>query len=190
MSIRTITTLWACAWMNIISSQNILNTELTLNHVNKSARIVFKDIQQQAGVIFSYSEFDDDRKLSIQVTKTALRNVIPILESELNITIIVKEKYLIIKSSGPDRSQSLSISGTIINPQSDEPVNDASVYVKKLKILVNSDSKGRFAFSLPSDFRQVRINVAKANYIDTSLVINKGSTGEVRVIAALRKCPV
>ncbi len=183
MSIRTITTLWACAWMNIISSQNILNTELTLNHVNKSARIVFKDIQQQAGVIFSYSEFDDDRKLSIQVTKTALRNVIPILESELNITIIVKEKYLIIKSSGPDRSQSLSISGTIINPQSDEPVNDASVYVKKLKILVNSDSKGRFAFSLPSDFRQVRINVAKANYIDTSLVIvaSESQTLQIRL---------
>ena len=183
MSIRTIITIWALAWMNIASSQTLLNTELTLNYANKPAKIVFRDIQQQAGVIFSYSEFEDDRKISIQVTKTALRNVIPILESELNITIIVKEKYLIIKSSGPDRSKSLSISGTIINPQSDEPVSDASVYVKKHKILVNSDSKGRFAFNLPSDIRQVRINVAKANYIDTSLVIvaSESQTLQIRL---------
>ncbi|MBK9736369.1 MAG: hypothetical protein IPO92_15990 [Saprospiraceae bacterium] len=178
MSIRSIITIWALAWVNIASSQSILNTELTLNHVNKPARLVFKDIQQQAGVIFSYSEFEDDRKISIQVTKTALRNVIPMLESELNITIIVKEKYLIIKSSG---SQSLSISGTITNPQSDEPVSDASVYVKKHKILVNSDSKGRFAFNLPSDIRQVRINVAKANYVDTSLVIVTSERQTLRI---------
>ncbi|MGB4959775.1 MAG: carboxypeptidase-like regulatory domain-containing protein, partial [Saprospiraceae bacterium] len=171
MSIRTIITLWACALMNVLSSQNILKTELTLNHVNKSARIVFKDIQQQTGVIFSYSEFNDDQKMSIQVTKATLKNVIPIMESELNITITVKEKYLIIKSSGPIQSTNLSISGTIINPQSEEPVSDASVYVKKHKILVNSDSKGRFAFNISSDIRQVRINVAKVNYIDTALVI-------------------
>ncbi|MBK9567314.1 MAG: hypothetical protein IPO37_19740 [Saprospiraceae bacterium] len=171
MQIRTIFTIWALTWMNIVSGQTILNTVLTLNHINKPARIVFSDIQQQAGAIFSYSEFDDDRKMSIQVTKTTLRNVIPILESELNITIIIKEKYLIIKPSGRERSQSLSISGTIINPQSDEPVIDASVYVKKHKILVNSDSRGKFAFSIPSNVRQVRINVAKANYVDTSLVI-------------------
>ena len=167
MQIRTIFTIWALTWMNIVSGQTILNTVLTLNHINKPARIVFRDIQQQAGAIFSYSEFDDDRKMSIQVTKTTLRNVIPILESELNITIIIKEKYLIIKPSGRERSQSLSISGTIINPQSDEPVIDASVYVKKHKILVNSDSRGKFAFSIPSNVRQVRINVAKANYVDT-----------------------
>ncbi|MBK7637935.1 MAG: hypothetical protein IPJ13_29390 [Saprospiraceae bacterium] len=91
MQIRTIFTIWALTWMNIVSGQTILNTVLTLNHINKPARIVFRDIQQQAGAIFSYSEFDDDRKMSIQVTKTTLRNVIPILESELNITIIIKE---------------------------------------------------------------------------------------------------
>lgn len=171
MSIRTFITIWALTWMNVVSGQTILNTELTLNHANKPAKIVFKDIQQQAGVIFSYSEFDDDRKLSIQVTKMTLRNVIPVLESELNITIVTKEKYLIIKSSSQERNQLLSISGTIINPQSDEPVSDASVFVKKHKILVNSDSRGKFAFSLPNNAKQIRINVAKANYTDTSLVI-------------------
>ncbi|MFZ1750668.1 MAG: hypothetical protein WAU01_10765, partial [Saprospiraceae bacterium] len=182
MSVKTICILWVWAGLVYIATgQTMLNTEVTLHHHNKSAKVVFKDIQQQTGAVFSYSDFQDDKKMSIQVSKTLLKNVIPLLETELQISIIIKDKYLIVRSNVPIQTQEQNISGTILNPSSKEPISDASVFVKKHKILVNTDSRGKFAFSVPSDIKQVRINIAKANHIDTSFVILASESQSIHV---------
>ncbi|MBK8627992.1 MAG: carboxypeptidase-like regulatory domain-containing protein [Saprospiraceae bacterium] len=82
-----------------------------------------------------------------------------------------QRKYIIVKPNKDGSIKELSINGTITDPNSNEPLSDASIYVKKHKILVNSDKKGRFAFNVPSSAKQVKINIAKENYLDTSVVI-------------------
>lgn len=156
---------------NVLYSQADLKQEVTLQYNNTPANVIFRDIQNQTGMIFSYSEFQDNQQLSIQVVKKPLREVLPMLETSLNIQITIKEKYIIIKPNKDRSNKDLSINGTITDPNSNEPLSDASIYVKKHKILVNSDNKGRFAFNVPSSAKQVKINIAKENYLDTSVVI-------------------
>jgi len=158
------------AW-NALCGQPDINKEVTLQYNNTPARIIFRDIQSQTGMVFSYSEFQDNHQLSIHVIKKPLKEVLTVLESSLNIHITIKEKYMIVKPVKEDSGKELSINGTITDPNSNEPLSDASIYVKKHKILVNSDKKGRFAFNIPSSAKQVKINIAKENYLDTSLVI-------------------
>jgi len=158
------------AW-NALIGQPDINQVVTLQYNNTAAKIIFRDIQNQTGMVFSYSEFQDNQHISIQAIKKPLKDVLPILESSLNIHITIKEKYIIVKPNKDGSQKELSINGTITDPNSNEPLSNASIYVKKHKILVNSDKKGRFAFNIPSNAKQVKINIAKENYLDTSLVI-------------------
>lgn len=156
---------------NVSHSQSDINQEVTLQYNNTPANVIFRDIQNQTGMVFSYSEFQDHQQMSIQVIKKPLKDVLPILESTLNIHITIKDKYIIVKPGKDSSNKEMSINGTITDPNSNEPLSDASIYVKKHKILVNSDKKGRFAFNVPSSAKHVKINIAKENYLDTSVVI-------------------
>lgn len=156
---------------NVLNSQPDINQEVTLQYNNTPANIIFRDIQNQTGMVFSYSEFQDNQQMSIQVIKRPLKDVLTILETSLNIHISIKEKYIIVKPNKDGTKKELSINGTITDPNSNEPLSNASIYVKKHKTLVNSDKKGRFAFNIPSSAKQLKINIAKENYLDTSLVI-------------------
>ena len=181
MSVRIIISLLTIMMSNILLGQADNNALISLEFTNTPANIIFREIQKQTGMVFSYSEFQDNQEMDIQVAKVALSELLPILESTLNVHITVKDKYLIVKPVKEIRYKALSINGTITDPNSMEPISDASIFVKKLKILVNSGKDGRFAFNLPSDAKQVKINVAKENYIDTSLVIIASRSQSVHI---------
>jgi hypothetical protein len=171
MSVKTTLIFWIFVCVNLVAGQNILNAELTFNHVNMPVKIIFNDIQKQTGTIFSYSEFDDTQKMSLEVTKTPLKHVIARLETELQIRIAVKDKYLIIKPLYPVEPNYIGIRGIITNHHTEEAIANASVYVKKNKILVQSDHSGHFAFAIPSHMDQIKINVAKENFKDTVITL-------------------
>ncbi|MBK6665023.1 MAG: hypothetical protein IPG48_02420 [Saprospiraceae bacterium] len=59
--------------------------------------------------------------------------------------ITVKENYLIVKPVKEIRYKALSINGTIADPNSMEPISNASI-LSKTQILVNSGKDGRFCF--------------------------------------------
>ncbi|MBP6235902.1 MAG: carboxypeptidase-like regulatory domain-containing protein [Saprospiraceae bacterium] len=171
MSIRIFFSMLTFLIWNVLYSQPDINQEVTLQYNNIPANVIFRDIQNQTGMVFSYSEFQDHQQMSIQVIKKPLKDVLPILETSLNIHISIKEKYIIVKPNKDATKKELSINGTITDPNSNEPLSDASIYVKKHRILVNSDKKGRFVFNVPSSAKQIKINIAKENYLDTSVVI-------------------
>ena len=118
------------AW-NALIGQPDINQEVTLQYNNTPANIIFRDIQNQTGMVFSYSEFQDNQHISIQAIKKPLKDVLPILESSLNIHITIKEKYIIVKPNKDGSQKELSINGTITDPNSNEPLSNASIYVKK-----------------------------------------------------------
>lgn len=157
--------------LNLSHGQTLLNARVTMDFTQEKAKTVFSEISRQTGAIFSYSEFEDNTKLSIQIKDMPLRGVIVELERELRIKITVKENYLIVKSQQQKADQDVMIKGIIYGPGGEEPLSDASVYVKQQKILVNTDSDGRFSFKVPASVRQVKINLAKKNFIDTAIII-------------------
>ncbi|MFM2395122.1 MAG: hypothetical protein RLZZ546_3105, partial [Bacteroidota bacterium] len=144
---------------------------ITLNFVNEKAKLVFKEISKQSGAIFSYSDLDDNKRISIQADNIRLEKIIEILENELEIKILVKENYLILKSRQKKVDQEILINGVIYGPSGEDPLSDASVYLKHQKILVNTNSDGKFSFKIPHNIKQIKINLAKENFIDTSIII-------------------
>ncbi|MBK8627991.1 MAG: hypothetical protein IPN86_21260 [Saprospiraceae bacterium] len=66
---------------NVLHSQPEINQEVTLQYNNTPANVIFRDIQHQTGMVFSYSEFHDNQQMSIQVIKKPLKDVLPILET-------------------------------------------------------------------------------------------------------------
>jgi hypothetical protein len=151
--------------------QSVLQELVSLDFKKTEAVVVFKSIQNQTGAVFSFSDFNQDQQLSISVIKMPLREVIKKLEYELQIEIVVKEKYLIVKRSDNQDLVDVNIRGTVIDPNSDELLSNASIYVKKHKILVNTGDDGKFRFKAPKDNSYIKINIAKENYIDTSLIV-------------------
>ena len=70
------------AW-NALIGQPDINQVVTLQYNNTAAKIIFRDIQNQTGMVFSYSEFQDNQHISIQAIKKPLKDVLPILELSL-----------------------------------------------------------------------------------------------------------
>jgi hypothetical protein len=170
VKIFTMMCLWIGSVMSL-QSQSVLNELVSLDFNQAKIKTVFKSIHEQSGAIFSYSDFNDDQIVTILAVKKPLKDVVTILEEQLNVSITAKDRYLIVKNNFVPTIKDVSIQGTIISPNSDEPLSDASVYVRKHKILVNTARDGSFAFKVPKESKKIQINVAKANYIDTTLVI-------------------
>lgn len=170
MSIRILIIILS-AWSIHLSGQSLLEKRVTLQYQNENASTVFKEIQKQTGVIFSYSSFNDKKRLSIIVNNTPLKNVVAILEKELSVQILLKDKYLIVRPLEMQETKDVFLEGAISDLENGVPIQQASIYIKEQKSLVNSDEHGKFGLKLPKGNRQLLINVAKSGYIDTTVVI-------------------
>lgn len=168
----SINNIFICAIMlmaGLSKGQPLLEKEVSFEHIEAKAKVVFNDISVQTGAIFSYSDFDDEKRITIRVNKMKLNKVVAQLESDLNIRILVKDKYLIIRPiSG---KQQVEILGTVTDPNTNEPLSDASVYVRKNRMLVNTNTKGQFVLNVPADFSRIKVNIAKKNYADTAVIL-------------------
>jgi hypothetical protein len=170
MSIRLLLLLMSVFSINI-TGQSLLEKRVTLQYQNENAGTVFKEIQKQTGVIFSYSSFNDEKRLSIIVNNTPLKNVVAILEKELSVQILLNDKYLIVRPLEMQEPKEIFLKGAISDLENGVPLQEASIYIKEGKSLVNSDEHGKFGLKLPKGNRQLLINVAKSGYIDTTVVI-------------------
>lgn len=168
---KYIVVLWLMCPLKPLFGQDILSVLITLDYTNAKAKTVFQSIHTQSGAIFSYGDFNDEQLITIKAEKLPLKQVISKLEKELNVDVTIKEKYLIVRYKIQKDIPEVKIDGTVIDPNSSEPLSDASVFVKKHKILVNTDDQGKFAFRVPGNTKMLKINIAKANYIDTSVII-------------------
>lgn len=155
----------------ILNGQSIQQSLVSIDVYQASAKSVFNQIHQQTGAIFSYSEFNDDQKISLKVVDMPLKEVILLLEKAFHVSTLVKEKYVIIKPLLKEMQKEVEINGTIVQDISLEPIPEASVYIKQLKTLDNTDRLGRFMLRIPANGKQVKISVAKENYVDTSLIL-------------------
>lgn len=174
--------------VHVVFGQGYLQKLVTLDYQNEKAVVVFKEIQKQTGVVFSYGSFDDKERMNIKVKEVSLKNVIPILESELKVQVFLNEKYLIIKPVKiDDEHKDVILNGSVSDLENGVTLSSVSVYVKEKKLLVNSDESGRFSIKIPKDSKKVAIHLAKTGFIDTSIVIIASKDHNLHV--AMRNYP-
>lgn len=159
-----------CSILEIKSQPNsALDLSITCQFRQAKPKEIFDEISRQSGLIFSYSKLDEGKLMDLSVKDKKVREVLPILEEELNASLMVKGKYIIVKSNNANKD--FLISGTLWDNNNDVPLSNASVYVKSLKKVTTTDEQGKFNLKLPQQSKMVKINFAKENFNDTSLIV-------------------
>ncbi|ASS47911.1 MAG: hypothetical protein A3D31_01560 [Candidatus Fluviicola riflensis] len=136
---------------------------------------LFKQLSAQTGVVFSYTNFDDSRKLTVQYYKKPLRVVLNETLNEGNCMYKMKGKYVILTCKPVPKkvaeSNDVIVNGYIYSAVDSTLMPQTSVYLKQYRQSVITNEYGYFSLSFPKSSDVLSISVAKENFEDTTVVI-------------------
>ncbi len=164
----------------LTQNNDVINQLVTCNFVDQKAHVVFAELSRQSGCLFSYSgDFNKNRLVTLYAKNEALKSIVNRLGEAINADIIVNKQYLIVRAK-PEIKE-LYITGTIYEIHNDEPLRDATIYIKKLKAVVNTGSDGKFAIKIPNNQRKYELQIAKQNFHDTVVVFVANKSQQISV---------
>lgn len=141
---------------------------------------LFRQLSDQTGVVFSYTGFDDQRKITVKAAKQPLRVALNTLFNEGDCSYKMKGKYVIVtckakpkpKTENPVADNSnVILNGYIYSADDSSQVAETSVYLRQNKQSAVTNEYGYFNMSFPKTADVLSISVAKENYRDTTVVI-------------------
>lgn len=175
---------------------------LTLSHRNAPLEKVLKDIEAQANISFIYSRaaMDQAVPVTISVTNETLENVLTICFTKQPMMYEREEQFIIIKLTTPASTAPTGffhdIKGRIVN-EKNEPIAGATILVKGINKMTQSDNDGVFQLSdiaidallivSAAEFEKQEINVngrsqltirlrQKLNELDETVIVGYGTT--------------
>lgn len=157
-----------------------LEKDVTIRSGTYAYEDLFRLISNQTGVVFSYTGFDDQQRVSARFDKQPLRIVLNTLFSNGNFTYKLKGKYLILTAKpapkpksehGSANSSNLILNGYILNAEDSSEIEESSVYIKQCKQSALTNEYGYFNLSFPKTTDVLSISVAKEDFKDTTVVI-------------------
>jgi hypothetical protein len=136
---------------------------------------LFKQLSNQTGVVFSYTNFDDGRKVTVQYNRKPLRVVLNEVLNEGNCTYKMKGKYVILTCKPIPKkvaeSNEVMVNGYVYSAVDSTLVPQTSVYLKQYRQSAITNEYGYFSLSFPKSSDVLSISVAKENFEDTTVVI-------------------
>ena len=152
-----------------------LERALQLNLKNEKITSVFSKIEEQSGVIFSYSPqlFKATDLISIQVKNKTVREV---LAQILPATVIYRAKnnYIILKENTASKNQKTQeVSGYVYDANNEKKIANASVYDKKTLQSTTTNEYGFYSLTVPANNPSITVN--RLNYQDTAVKLTSGS---------------
>lgn len=127
---------------------------ITLNTKNTALEKVLKDIRQQSGYDFLFSEglIRSSKPISISVRNAGIEEVLEKCFDDQPITYKIENKTVLLKAKPPtllDRvaavfAADIEVRGNIINKKTNEPLSGVTLKVKNKKINAGSNAKGEF----------------------------------------------
>ena len=122
-----------------VCGQDILDRKITINASNQRLADVLKQISNQGGFYFSYNSHivNRDSLVSLSVTNRSIRQILDQLFNR-NIDYKQSNNYLILRKGAPTiktgtRSEETAyiITGYVMNAETGERIQDASIYGKQ-----------------------------------------------------------
>lgn len=136
---------------------------------------LFKQLSTQTGVVFSYTNFDDSRKVTVQYNRKPLRVVLNEVLNEGNCTYKMKGKYVILTCKPVPKkvaeSNDVMVNGYVYSAVDSTLMPQTSVYLKQYRQSAITNEYGYFSLSFPKSSDVLSISVAKENFEDTTVVI-------------------
>lgn len=166
-----------------------LEKSVTIKVYSQTFAEVFKLISAQTDVIFSYTQFNDQQKVTAIHFNKPLRFVLNDLLKDLNCTYKMKGKYVILQCSDQPKKEpeEFKISGYVYNSLDSSRVDNASIYVKESRRSATTNAYGYFSFSFPKTGSSSRISIAKEHFRDTVFVVSTKNKLEVSFFIAPKR---
>ena len=186
MNFMTILLLACCMQISAhVSSQGV-----TLNVKKAPLDKVFREIREQTGYTFMYTEsmIKEARKVSIQVKDSPLQEVLDLCFSTQPFTYNIIERTVVVQpraapaTTVPDNSMAaipppVQIRGRVVN-QDGEPLQNASVLIVGTKTGTTTNSEGYFTLTAPGN-NNISLEVSSVGY--QTKRVNAGTQTEINI---------
>jgi len=156
---------------------------------------VFKKIESQTGYTFMFVDLTDllDKKISINVLKSNLQNVLKNISLQNHIGFIQQEKRIIVKPLSLNKPlQQRIIKGKVTSSDDSSPLPGVSIILKGTTFGTVTDSNGNFSLNVPDGkgtlvityigFNSQEIAINDKNQLDIQLSVKASALNEVVVI--------
>lgn len=152
-------------------AQQILQKPVEISVKGQPVSAVLKSVSEQGKFYFSYNSnlIAGDSLVTLHAARQTVKQV---LDQLFQNRFQYKEKgdYLIILPAAKDKS--FHISGLILDGETGQPVDYASVYSRQLLVSTLSEDDGGFRLRIRERAFPVYLTVSKVGYGDTTMVIN------------------
>lgn len=160
-----------CALSGTSAAVPALEREVNLVLNNEPAGAVLKKIQEQTGLVFSYSSqvLNAIPPVSANIRRKTVREAL-VLMLPKTITYKAKNNYVILKERPAEKpTKKKELSGYVIDRNTEQKIANVTVYDKNSLQAVTTDEYGFYKITVPSE--QQNLSVNKINYEDTVIAL-------------------
>ena len=156
-------------------SQSVEEISVTYSKNNASLEEIFKDLEAQYGISFSYATSAiRSKQMDASFENASVEEVIDYLlygeEMEYKIVdknILLRKSSLYKENESSEYNASIHIKGRIINEQANsETLKFATIAVRNSSIGTYSDENGKFDIEIPQEFMDEEIIVSYVGFAD------------------------
>jgi TonB-linked SusC/RagA family outer membrane protein len=144
----TIAILIACLMQVSASS---LAQKITLSKTNAPLRTIFKELKQQSGYNFFYTDnlLENAQPVNIDVKNRELEDVLQLIFAQQHLSYLIRDKTVIIQEA--KAAERKIISGFVGDKNDRKPLPMVTVSVKGTKSVAQTDKEGHFTINVPDD---------------------------------------
>lgn len=173
-----------------VCGQDLLDRKITINASNQRLADVLKQISNQGGFYFSYNShiINRDSLVNLSVTNRSIRQILDQLFNR-NVDYKQSNNYLILRKGAPSiktgsRSEETAyiITGYVMNAETGERIQDASIYGKQRLVSTLTNDQGQFTIRLKNRYGPATLIASKTTYKDTFVNIQPNYNQEVTFV--------
>jgi len=173
-----ITAIFLLIFCSLVRAQSILSRNISLNIERQRLSAVLATIEEKGGFRFSYNSniLPVDSLVTIHENNLNIAEALDKLLSHRfeyrqsgNFVIIryAPLELLLLVNESVGNPELYTISGQVVDKQTNKPIQDASIYEKNLLVSEISDGNGYFSMRLKNITQPISLTVSKENYKST-----------------------
>lgn len=173
----------------VISQTNYLSQRITLSVSNTTIPNALEEISKVSGVQFSYNVnlFNDSQLVSLNAERTSISRILDVItDGNVQYKVVGQHIILLRKEKQAQKKKEIqhyTLSGTIIDSETNQSIENVSIYSVSDRKTAITDINGTYTIKLPANSEAFAINYSKRNYSDT--IIFCSSAGDLEINLSL-----
>lgn len=172
-----------------ISQTNYLHKRITISFNDIPLEKALVQISDKGGFTFSYNtkHFDEQKLVSLNIeNKTISRSLNQLFDNSVkykvigsHIVLTKKDQSQNLRSKNP--SNEYKITGYIIDSQTGEKIQKATIYEINGRTVSLSNSEGYFSLTIPEETNFQGISYSKQGYLDTVIMVEPNYNSDYNI---------